>query len=459
MGVLLARSWRVFSTHPFVSASLGGAVVFSFASTLFGIGALVTPWFVCEIFGLQLAILTGRGPERGRSWLGAGVFVLGMVGVVVAATWIATLAIGPDVSTADSAAGPLPWPETIRRLGLITTVTALAVGFIAPFQYAPLVLIQRGGTMGAAALESAWLVRRGGLLRHWLLAFLAHLLPLVPALVAAVVVARTFERAATPLGVLLGLPLMTVSIPLGQGLLSVAYVRRAEELAEPRWTRREGKPSRALVAALIGLVLAPMVSVGLLAFGALREAPASPGRARDGHLVLDREIEAHPHELHVPDATLTLLVDDRELVVQASDGALTRIEGPWSSAIDRVRVRRRGNRYLVEAHANGWWRAEVDRAAIRTDDSIAARLERRLPGWGIPAIGLAFALSALLLVRALGPLGEVRRLYGAPVTDRPPIEELRELRGRAMRLAWIIALLLSPPTIAALIAGLMAAAG
>ncbi|MCA9604584.1 MAG: hypothetical protein KC619_03255, partial [Myxococcales bacterium] len=254
LGPLIARSWYVVRAHPVVVAALGVAVLFSFASMLFGIGVVVTPWFVCEIFALQLAVLTGRPPERSFAWVRAAGFVLGMTGVVVAATWIAALAIGPDVSTADAASNPLPWPEATRRVASIAAVTGLTVGFIAPFQYTPLILIERGGTVGSAVLESAWLVRRGGLARHWLLAFAAHLLPLVPALVAAVVVARTFERAATPLSVLAGLPLLPFSIPLGQGLLAAAYVERRTELAEPRWTRREGKPPRPLVALLVALV-------------------------------------------------------------------------------------------------------------------------------------------------------------------------------------------------------------
>ena len=438
--------------HPVIAAALGGAVVLSFASMLFGIGVVATPWFVCEIFALQLAVLTDRPPARSLAWVRAAVFVLGMTGVVVAATWIAVLAIGPDVSTADAAAGPLPWPEAARRVALIAAVTGLTVGFIAPFQYAPLVLIERGGTLGAAVLESAWLVRRGGLVRHWALAFAAHLLPLVPALVAAVVVARTFERAATPVGVLLGLPLMPLSIPLGQGLLSVAYVQRRVELSEPRWTRREGRPPAGLVLLLSSLVLMPVLGVALLAAGALRPAPPSAGVARAGHVVLDRAIDG-PRVLYLTDATFEIHVEGRQLTVVASDGASARMKGSWSGPIERVRVRRDGDRYAIEAMAGGWWWIEVDRAAIRTDDSVAARLARRLPPWGIPAIGLAFALSALLLIRALEPLGEIRRLYGAPASDRPPLAELQARRRSAVRLAWGVGLTLLLPSLAALVAG------
>lgn len=454
LGALLGDSWGVLRAHPVIAGALGAAVVFSLASMLFGIGVLSTPWFICEIFALQLAVLTDRRTIRGVSWIRAGVFVLGLVGVVVAAAWITALAVGPDVTTADSASNPLPWPEALRRAALVATATALAVGFIAPFIYAPLILIERGGTAGAAALESAWLVRRGGLIRHWVLAFAAHLLPMLPALIAAVAVARTIERAATPVGVLLGLPLLPLTIPLGQGLLTAAYVRRRGELSEPRWARREGRPPRALVAVLIGLVIVPVLSVSLLALGALRAAPPLPGMTLNGRVVVECEIE-RPRVIPVPDTTLTLLIDGSELVVRAGDGAEVRPRNPGGAAIDRVRVRRRGELYAIEVHAGDWWVLEVDRAAMRTDDSVGARLDRRLPAWGLPSIAIAFALSALLLVRALEPLGEIRRLYGAPRPDRPPVHELRRRRRRATQTAWVIAAALTVPTALALSAGLI----
>lgn len=458
LGALFVRSWGTLRAHPVIAMALGGAVLFSLASMLFGIGALTTPWFVCEIFALQLAILTDRSASRGVGWIRAGVVVLGMVGVVVAATWIAALAIGPDVTTADAAASPLPWPEAMRRVALIAMVTALAVGFIAPFIYAPLILIERGGTIGAAGLESAWLVRRGGLVRHWVLAFAAHLLPLLPALIAAVVVARTIERAATPVGVLLGLPLMTLSIPLGQGLVTAAYAESREGLSEPRWIRRASKPPRLLVGVLFGLVLIPILSVALLALGALRDAPPARGEAVVGQVVLEREVNG-PLEIPIPETTLTLIVEGRELRVRAGDGAEVSPNGPWRGAISSVRVRRHGDYYLIELRAEDWWVIEVDRAGMRTDDPVSARLSRRLPAWGLPAIALAFALSALLLVRALAPLGEIRRLYGAPSSDRPPVHELRRRRRRANRTAWGFALTLVVPTGLALAAGLIALAG
>ena len=459
---LLARSWAVLRAHPVVASALGGAVVLSMASMLFGIGVVVTPWFVCEIFALQLAVLNDAPTRRTAAWIRAGLLVMGLVGVVIAATLLGALAIGPDVSTADSAAAPLPWPEALRQVALIATVGTLTVGFIAPFAYAPLILIERGGRVGEAILESAWLVRRGGLLRHWALVFLAHLLPLAPAIVAALVVARTFERAATPLGVLIALPLLPLSIPLGQGLLSAAYVERRAELSERRWTRAEGRPPSGLVMVLVLSVLAPTLSVVFLFLGALRPAPPLPGEEHEGTVILARAIaNGHRTELFVPDTTLTIVVDGPELDVLAGDGGgAGRVPRSWSMPITLVKVRRRGSFYAIQIrNVEGWWTTEVDRAANRVDDSVSARLRARLPPWALPAIGLAFALSALLLVRALAPLGALRRAYGAPKTHRPPLAELRRERQRVFRHAWILGGLLLVPGALALAGGLLALLG
>ncbi len=333
-------------------------------------------------------------------------------------------------------------------------MTALTVGFIAPFAYAPLILIERGGRVGEAVLESAWLVRRGGLARHWALVFLAHLLPLAPALVAAVVVARTFERAATPLGVLIALPLLPASIPLGQGLLSAAYVQRRAELPERRWTRAEGAPPWALRVVLIAAVLAPMASVALLAVGALRPAPPVD-RAGTGQVVVERAVSGAA-EVFVPDTTLAVRVDGRRAAVRAGDQGGTGWIG-LGAPVQRVRVLRRGDFADIELTAGGHPAVVVvDRAGVRVDDTVAARLSARLPGWALPAIALSFVLSALLLARALEPLGELRRAYGAPAHDRPPLRVLREQRRVSIRRTWTVALVLAPAALLSLAAALFA---
>ena len=115
--------------------------------------------------------------------------------------------------------------------------------------------------------------------------------------------------------------------------------------------------------------------------------------------VVDRPCDG-PVTVHIPATTLTVVVDGEAVTVRGGDGAEIRPQGPWRGPIDRLRVRRRGDRYAIEMRSGEGvsWHVEVDRAAVRTDDSIAVRLERRLPPWGLPALGVAFALSAVLLV-------------------------------------------------------------
>jgi hypothetical protein len=456
LGELIAISWRMLRAHPVVLAALGGAVVLSLASTVFGIGVLVTPWFVCEIFALQLAILTDRPSARSAAWLRAGVLVLGMVGLVLVLTWLAALAIGPDIATADAASGPLPWPEALRRVALIAAVTALTVGFIAPFQYAPLIAIERGSRIGEAVLESAWLVRRGGLARHWALAFLAHLLPLAPALIAAIAVARTYERAATPLGFLVGLPLVPLSIPFGQGLLTAAYAARRHRLAERRWTRAEGAPPLLLRMMLIASVLAPFAAVLCLVASVLRPSAPAIGRAQ-GDPIVERQL-VRSEVVYVPDTTLEVRVDGRAVEIRSGDGGgSTLANPPWRHPIDRVRVAWRRDVYAVELGSRGRsWVTFVDRAGVRVEDTIATRLFGRAKPWALASIAFAFGLSALLLVRALEPLGAIRREYGAPADERAPLSTLRARRKDALRRAWTVASILVVPSLLALAGGLSA---
>ena len=457
---LLLGSWRAWRAHPVIASSLGFAVVLSIAAIIFGIGALSTPWFVCEIFALQLVTLGGAPHRRASTWIRAGLLVLGLVGLVVAGTWLAVLSFGPDVATIDTARTPMPLPDALRLAGTVLAVMALAIGFIAPFVYAPLILIERGGSLGAAVVESAWLVRRAGLVRHWALVFAAHLLPLAPAIIAAVFTARTFERAATPVGILVALPLLPFSVPLGLGLVTAAYAERRSELAERRWERAEAKPPRALVVLLGLIVLAPMASVAMLMIGAARPLPARPSCSTEpGELVLERAIDALPVTLTIPDTTLELSVDEQTLAVRASDGLGTgRLASGLGAAPDRVLVRRHADRFAIEARreTRQWASIVVDRAGVRVDDTVHDRLWGRVPVWGLPMIALAFLLGAILLPVALASLGATRHIFSDRADRLPPPDERFALRASALRQVTWIAIVLAIPSLAACTTGLMA---
>lgn len=449
----LRTSVRLLRTHPVISIALGAAIVLSLCATCTGLGLMFGPWFVCELYGVQLAVASGVARTRSRAWLGAGLLVLLTVLVVALTGWLSALGFGPDVATADAADEPLPWPEALRRVGLIAGSTTLAVGFIAPFVYAPLVLIDRGGRIGGAVIESAYLVFRTGLVRHLFLAFAIYALQLSPALVTAMLVARTFERAATPLGLFAALPLMAISIPLGQGLLTAAYLARSARLAAPRTVRARGAPPRALAALLAFVSLAPLAALLMLGLTALRPSTPAPSYAPAGTTLLDRAIDGArgPAEVAVPDTTLRVHVDGADLAIlageQAGAGPLPR---RWSAPIERVRVVRARDVYAVEVHAGDRvFHTRVDAAGGRVDDSIRRRLEEHVPTWALYAILASFAACGVLLLRALAPLGALRA-----VTDEDA-DARRRARDDAHHRSLRHGLLLAPFALLSLIAGLV----
>lgn len=428
MIALLQSSLRIFRGSPGIFLGLGSAVVISLCAVCGGIGLLLAPWFVCELLSLQLEALDRGVRPRGREWVLACVVVLGMVLVVASAGWLAALSFGPDVASADSASAPLPWPEALRRVLLIAVALALAVAFTAPFLHAPLVLLARGGRLGGALLESASLMRSSGTLPHLMLSFLAQALCLSPALLSAIVVARTFERAATPLGILAALPLLPLSIPLGLGMVSSAYVQHEPVLGDAQVAHQQ--PSLPLMhrALLITNVVAPLLGLALIGASALLPAGPLPGPAPSGELVASL----------TPTDASTLRVPDTSLEVAVTPGALRLVSGleeplilPWPAPIEELRVVRLAQRYAIEirgAH-NRVHHVEIDAAGTRVDDSVRQRLIRHLSGWVLLLFLLGFTVVSLGGPTAFAPAGRARIALARGETDSS--EERRSLLAAA----------------------------
>lgn len=443
---LIRGSLGLLRAHPVVSLSIGAAVVLTLLAVPTGLGALLAPWFVCELFAVQLA-MRGETPQaRGRGWASAALVVFFTVVVIAIAGWIAALGFGPDFTTADRSLAPLPWPEALRRGLLVAGTLALAVAAGTPFVYAPLVLLDRGGRLGGACLESAALVRRGGALRHYALAFFAYLLSLSPALVSMILVARTVERAATPLGALVALPLLPASIPLGLGLVTVAYLAQRDALPEAHVVRAGGALPRPLVAFLSAVSLAPLVGLLLMAIaGVVPSRPARGTLADDAQLIVDVPARAH---IDVPRTTLEIDIDGARAAVFAGDhDGVGRLPPVFAAPIAHVRVSRHGDDFAIEltpergaAHV-----VRVDRAGLRVDDSVEARLRSRSPDGVLIGFIVSFAICAFGSLTYLGPLGEARARQRA--------------RTVASRRAFLAALAVLPFSCMALAAGAIALFG
>jgi hypothetical protein len=442
---LVAPSIGVLVRHPVVSLSLGAAIVLSLLAVPTGVGALVTPWFVCELFAVQLTSMGETPQPRGRGWASAALVVLLVVVVIALAGWIAALGFGPDFTTADRSEAPLPWPEALRRFGLICGTGGLAVAASTPFVYAPLVLLDRGGLLGGAVLESAALVRNGNALKHYALAFLASMLSLSPALVSMIAVARTLERAATPLGVLVALPFLPLSIPLGLGLLTSQYLSQRSLLGEAR-TAQRGRPLPTTLVILLGLgTLAPITGLVLVAAGGLVPSIPRLGTApSSGEVVLDGPPRPR---IPVPDTTLEVLIDGSRVTIFAGDGdGVGELPPMFHDPISRVRVVRAHDDHIVELTSGHETRVvRIDRAGLRLDDSVEARLVSRAPGYALIGFVVCFAVCAVGNLAVLAPLGEAR--VG------------RRSRALARRTAYRIALFLAPFALLALAAGIVALFG
>ena len=445
-GSLLRGSIELVGRHPVVSLGIGAAVVLSLVAVPTGLGAIVAPWFVCELFAVQLETRGESPQERNLGWVGAALVVLCTVVVIAIAGWIAALGFGPDVSTADRAYAPLPLPEALRRGGLVAGTLALAVAAGTPFLYAPLVLLDRGGRLGGACLESAAMVRAGGAIQHYALGFCAYALSLSPALVSMIVVARTVERAATPLGALLALPILPLTIPLGLGLVTQAYLALRETLPEPHVLRARRGLSHVLVAFLSVVSLAPLLGLLMLAIAGLVPSVPPEGTLPEGARIL---VDASARErLAVPSTTIEILVDGPRVAVFAGDrdgvGWLPELS---RSEIATLRVAQDHDDFLIElAPEHGPSRVvRVDRAGLRLDDSVEARLRSRAPDTILIAFIVAFAVCALGTLAMLGPLGEARAAH-------------RTEASATQRALWT-GLALLPFSLTALVAGTIALFG
>jgi hypothetical protein len=441
--------------HPLLLPGISAALVLSLGGVCCGFGVLAAPWLACELSAQQLGAGLGKPPRRRVAWIGAALFQLFGVLAISFAAWLAVLGLGADM--------PITGASSHADGGDVPTVVMAVIGgllallFMLPFLYTPLILIDRGGTLAGAVLESARLVARGGVWAHLGFSLLSHCVQLAPVLVGVAAAGILAEGGEVPWGVLLTVPFVTLTIPLGQGMIASVYLAHREQSVDPRTVRAEGRPPASIAVVLSLLALLPAVTLALVG-GSLLE-PSRPGRATSpiaGEVIADIPLageDSRRRSVFPPDTGLEIAVEGSLVWVEASDGGgAGRLPLPSDAPLQHVRIIGTGEVYAVEMTSEDvvyvTW---IDPAGVRVDDHLRARFVERVPGLRLVLLAVVMAVTPLLLLGALVPLSEIRRRCARG-------EEVGDLRADALRRAWWAAAALLPFALAALWVGIAAVA-
>lgn len=447
LGPAVVASLGLLRRRPVVLTALGAAIVFSLSSVCCGIGLFTTPWFICELFATQLALCTGRPALHSLSWFPAGMILLGAVLLVTGTASLTLLGAGPDLPPD---AAPLSGIASLMRSGGFYAATSgtLALLFLVPVLYAPLVLIDRRACFEEALLESVRIVVRRGVLATLSLSLAAHVVAISPLLLASVWSLWWGTRSTVPQSLLIAAPLLCLSVPLGQGMVIWTYTRFRAETADLSVTPAPRPAPAALhrprtEAALhtisrwvriwtlvVVLPIAAVLGVGL---SLARPSALAPGNApRSGELIADLVPQAgQVRRTALENTSLELSVSSERVGVAAADGGGTgELTLHTADPITRVRVVRVRDAFAIEVQqgqrSSSTW---IDRAGVRLDDDLRARLLDRVSARELAFVLLFPFVAALWTVPVLNRLGRVQlavRKFG----DRRPSDDVLDLALR-----------------------------
>lgn len=440
LGPAFLASLGLLRQRAVVLPALGAAIVFSLLSVCCGIGLLTTPWFICELFATQLALITGKPALHSVSWLSAGMVLLGAVLLVMATASLTLLGAGPDLPPN---AAPLSGLGTLMRSGgfYAAISSTLALLFIMPVLYAPLVLIDRRADFEEALLESVRIVVRRGVVASLSLSFAAHVVQISPLLLASAW-ALWGTRSTVPQALLIAAPLLCFTVPLGQGMITWIYTHFRVDVAEARSEQSALHTPRTQAALhtisrwvrvwtlVAALPIAAVLGVGV---SLVRPSSLSPGDAlREGELIADIVPQAGQTKRAALDNTsLELTASPGHLAVVAADGGGTgELTLHDAAPITRVRVLRVRDAFAIEVLqgrvSSATW---IDRAGVRLDDDLRARLMDRVSARELAFVLLFPFVAALLTMPVLNRLSRVQlavRKFG----DRRPSDDVLDLALR-----------------------------
>ena len=397
----LSASFRMFRAGPWTSLALGAAVSFSLISVCCVLGFVTTPLFICELLAFQLRACAIKPLERAPAFVRAGGLMLtGMV--MIGAVLVISLLAGTSVSS----------PTALSPSGVMAALLGSAASWLllTPLLYAPIMLLEHAVGPEQALALSAKSVLRAGVLANARLALAVFCVQHAPFALAALLVSVDDGRAA--LWVLCAAPLVCVSVPLGQGMLVSAYAqtneRSAPLLALPGTSRR-------WVRAWALLIVLPIMSLLLLELGLSRPAHIARVAADElpegevVHVIVARQ---RAQRVALPASALTVQVSTSQVSVMASDGGGVG-ELPLSAAdpIERVRVVRVRDSFAIELlQAGRTYLTRIDRAGVRLDDDLPARLRDRSHPWQWLFLLCTLLLTVVSSVPVLAALaGEVQQ--------------------------------------------------
>jgi hypothetical protein len=457
----------------FAGLALGLALYTSLASVCCGFGMVAAPWFSCELLALLLSNGTGEASPRNRSWLWAGVYQMASVIVLSSVALLALMALGPAQPFAVSPRGGMELPaELLQALSVGGVAGTLVIALTAHFEYAPLILIERGGGLLAAMLESSRLVSLSGLFRTFLLSCLAHGLPMLCAVGLIGLLALRATLAASVLFIVLLLPVLVLALVLGQGMLVASYLELRAHVTDPRQVPLGGEPSKAGTAVWASLLAFVALGPLLVSFSLLKPAlPSGLGLPSDAVLLFELAPGETEIERYIPGTALSLRSSAREVRVVASDGGGTGAIPLPGQSVQRVRVgqgRPAGSDLPSVPRAESSFGIEieladgrllttfVDEAGVRLDDTWGRRLSQRLTPLASLFLVLCFAWTAAWIARALPPQARIRRKLSGQRPHGLDLEHEQRLRAALRARVIGASLWLLPPALASLAIGLSA---
>jgi hypothetical protein len=387
--------------------------------------------------------------------------------VLSAVLGLCMLAIGPDVWLGGLHASRGALQQVSASVGLLTLAGGLAVMLTVCFEHAPAILVDRGGGLIAALMESARLVTESGTLRTWSTSVIAHGIQMAPLVIGFTLASVVASLASLPWWALALGPFAVLCLVVGQGMVVATYLALRDQVTDPRDVPAHASPSRLGTALWSGLLIATLAGP-LCVAGAL----ARPSKLALGELTSSKAelVITAPSsgtiERYIPDTALTVRVSAHAVRIVASDGGgVGKLSLP-SAKVARVRVARIASALdgtLVHAIevtlADGRvFLTSVDAAGVRLDDSATRRLAGLLPPSAYLVLALCLVWTATWFVRALPPQARLRRKLSVEARTQR-VAYSPEL-ARAFRRRWVVsAIWLVPAAFSSLGIGLWAALG